>query len=462
MMNTQAQITHLFGRAGFGLSPREYTYWKDRSRQEALDELFRRARSTKSLAQNFTSQAEGDRSELSKNQKKQRRKREKRLVILQNTAWLARMANPQESALLEKMTLFWHGHFACIIRNSKLAYQYLQTIRTHALGSFREMVHAIAKEPAMIRFLNNQQNKKSSPNENFARELLELFTIGRGNYSEQDIKEAARAFTGWSSNLRGNFQFRRRQHDFGEKIFMGKKGHFNGEEVIDIILAQPETATFITRKIYRYFVNDKVDEERLQQLARQFYQSDYDIEDLMYTIFSSDWFYDPSQIGVRIKSPVELLAGIMRSLEVEFEKSLTLIFVQKGLGQVLFNPPNVAGWAGGKSWIDNSTLMLRLNLVAYLFQAVEVNFKAKEEFESRERNKAIRKIKAKVNLKPLVRELQAHDNDSTLEAMIDYLLPSNVQINRGLIREFTLQEDPQDFIKTLALRLMSMPEYQLC
>jgi uncharacterized protein (DUF1800 family) len=194
------------------------------------------------------------------------------------------MSNPNHSALLEKMTLFWHGHFACTIKVGMLAAQQLNSIQQHALGNFRDLVLAIARDPSMIRFLNNQQNKKRQPNENFARELMELFTIGRGFYTENDVKEAARAFTGWSSNLSGEYVFRERQHDFGEKRFMNKRGNFDGTDIIDILLERRETAHFITKKIYQYFVNEKVNERRLEQLAAGFYDKNYDIKWLMQTI----------------------------------------------------------------------------------------------------------------------------------------------------------------------------------
>jgi uncharacterized protein (DUF1800 family) len=194
-----------------------------------------------------------------------------------NAEWLSRMANPQESALLERMCLFWHGHFACDIKSGGLAASYLNTIRKHALGRFGDLAKGIAREPAMIRYLNNQQNRKQSPNENFARELLELFTIGRGNYTEQDIKEAARAFTGWSSNFDGTFRFRRFAHDYGSKTFMNRTGKWDGDDIIDIILEQRATAEFLAAKMYRYFVNPGDDPQHIAQIANHLYDSGYHI-----------------------------------------------------------------------------------------------------------------------------------------------------------------------------------------
>ncbi|MBK7475185.1 MAG: DUF1800 domain-containing protein [Haliscomenobacter sp.] len=354
-------IKHLYWRAGFGLSPAEWAEKKSMPLRKAVDELFSQARNP-NLLPVPEPDLPSEPQMLDREQIQERQRIERQRVLEYNYSWLQRMSNPEEPALLERMTFFWHGHFACDIDNSVLAVQYLNTLRFHALGNFRDLVVAIAREPAMIRYLNNQQNRKDQPNENFARELLELFTIGRGNYTETDIKEGARAFTGWSSTLRGEYIFRPGQHDYNRKTFFGKTGNYDGTDIIDLILERKETALFIVGKIYRHFVHEKGPEERIKALAREFYASGYDIGRLMQAIFESDWFYAPENIGTKIKSPVELLAGMIRSLGLQFEDGLGAVFVQRALGQILFHPPNVAGWPGGRSWIDNSTLMTRLNL----------------------------------------------------------------------------------------------------
>lgn len=464
MVSNQEKIKHLYGRAGFGLSPDEWEVRKNWSVQQAVDDLFEKAIADKMLSTKAEMLALNNDQikSLSKDEKKKLNKDMKKWIIKQNAEWVDRMADPNHSDLMEKMCLFWHGHFACITRSSKLAFRQVTTIRKHALGNFRDFILAMAKDVSMIRFLNNQQNRKRKPNENFAREVMELFTIGRGNYTEQDVKEAARAFTGWSSDLSGEFTFRKFQHDFGIKTFMGQTGDFNGEDILKILLDNRKTAEFITRKIYRYFVNPDVDEKLVQKLTNLFFESDYDISLLMRSIFESKWFYHKSNIGVRIKAPVELMAGIMRSLKVDFDATLTLIFIEKALGQILFNPPNVAGWAGGKAWIDNSTLMLRLNLVNYLYHATDVNFKVKEEFEARRPNKAIRKINAKVDLKPLVQVFSNYDQEEVFGYLANYLLPFKPRQSKQLFNSFSIQSNKEDYIKTLAMRFMSLPEYQLC
>ena len=193
-----------------------------------------------------------------------------------NVAWIDRLAKPKE-LLCEKMTLFWANHFVCEDNNYVYSQQFHNVLRKHTLGNFKGFVIAISKEAAMTKYLNTKQNRKQKPNENFARELMELFTLGVGNYTEDDIKESARVFTGYNHNLQGNFVFRKRVHDEGVKTFFGKSGNFNGD---DIILENKQCAKYICGKVYRYFVNDIIDENHVNDLANVFYK-DYDIEKLV-------------------------------------------------------------------------------------------------------------------------------------------------------------------------------------
>lgn len=455
------KIKHLYWRAGFGLSPEEWQERKNWDVRRAVDHLFDEARTDVSMPA-LEAVADALAETMSGEERAERRKEERLRVARINADWLQRMGSPGYSALRERMTLFWHGHFACRIVLGKLAANYLNTIRTHALGNFRDLVLAVAQDPAMIRYLNNQQNRKQKPNENFARELLELFTIGRGNYTEDDIKEAARAFTGWSSDLAGEYVFRPFQHDFGSKTFFGQTGAFNGEDIIDLILEKKETARFIAAKVYRYFVNDQPDHAVIEKLTDVFYRSSYDITTLMRTIFESDWFYRGQNIGARIKSPVELMAGMIRSLQVAFDQPLAPLMVEKTLGQTLFDPPNVAGWPGGKSWIDNATLMFRLNLAGYLYGASEVNMRERIDLESADRPQNARRLAAALNLHPLGQLVQGDDPQMAFEALSDYFLPVRPGVDYAAISPFVAKRDRDSFIKTLSLRLMSLPEYQMC
>lgn len=458
----QEKIKHLYWRAGFGLSPTEWQRKQNWTVQEAVDSLFQEAKRAKPLALQNEDVSYFQPQKMDKEALEKMLKQERQKTAIYNTDWVKRMANPEESALLERMSLFWHGHFACQPRLGKLAIQQLNTIRTHALGNFRDLVLAIAQDPGMIRYLNNQQNKKDSPNENFARELMELFTIGRGNYTEQDVKEAARAFTGWSSTLAGDYVFRPRLHDNDKKTFFGKIGNFGGDDIIDLILEKRETATFITRKMYRYFVNEKVNESIVRDLSDQFYQSNYDIAKLMRSIFTSDWFYDPKNIGTKIKSPVELMAGMMRSLDVQLENDLSIIFVQRILGQTLFNPPNVAGWPGGKSWIDNSTLMVRLNLAMSIINSAKIEVEAKEQAEEETLDRQARQLVAQINLQPFADLTNNKTDADSVEKLDHYLLLTPTAIGAENLRKAVEMSGETDFVKTATAMLMALPEYQMC
>ncbi|MEO0787737.1 MAG: DUF1800 domain-containing protein [Bacteroidota bacterium] len=451
-------VIHLFRRAGFGLSPSEWTERKNWTRDQGINYLFTKAESSHALPAIAVDEQVGY-SMMSAEDRVERRRNEARKVFQLGVSWIMRMADPNESALLERISLFWHGHFACESKFSVVAANQLDVFRTHGLGHFRDLVLAVSRDPAMIRYLNNQQNKKDSPNENYARELMELFTIGRGHYTENDVKEAARAFTGWSSNLRGEYIFRRRLHDFGPKEFMGRRGNFDGEDIVDILLEKRETAYFITNKIYRYFVSEIPNERRVRQLADEFYQSDYHIGQLLRRIFNSDWFYDPEHVGQKIKSPVELMAGMIRHLNLSGLDPRALFGLQKALGQQLFKPPNVAGWPGGKQWIDNATLLLRLNMAAAIFRGSELDFNLRPDLEqSQGRN--LRGLQAQIDLAPIARLMERIPQSDLYPALAEYLLPSPVPpppadlINSRLSRE--------QMISRSCLQLMSLPEYQMC
>ena len=413
------------------------------------------------------------RKNMTEDERKKVQQKQRESVRSLNLNWLNVFINT-DAQLREKMAFFWHGHFAC--RNLNVFYQQglLDVIRRNALGSFRDMLHEVSKTAAMLNFLNNQQNRKDHPNENFAREVMELFTLGRGNYTENDIKEAARAFTGWSSGLKGEFIFRRFQHDFGSKTMLGKTGNFDGEEVLDILLSQKQTAKFITQKIYKFFVNDSVDNEKVNWLADRFYQSTYDISKLMEEIFTSDWFYEEKNIGAKIKSPIELLAGIQRMLPMKLENQEAMTFLQRALGQMLFYPPNVAGWPGGKAWIDSSSLMLRMRLPQLINDADEMNVRTKDDDdqmmgrktpEDGEKPKGFAKrsiIKADIDWKGYLGHFEKTQKEQLIGSLASNLLQTRSNIRNELIKQYTDAGSKESFIKSATLQLMSTPEYQLC
>jgi hypothetical protein len=278
--------------------------------------------------------------------------------------WANRMlATPRP--LEEKLTLFWHGHFATSenkVRDYRMMLRQNLMLRERASGRLRDLLVGILKDPAMLVFLDNGENVKEHPNENFGRELLELFTMGVGNYSERDVREAARAFTGWTNDVL-EFKFDASQHDFGEKTFLGQKGPFDGEDVIDAILKQPVTGEFVAAKIYRYFVREEISDAVRTDLGRSFRDSGYQVKPLLKRIFLSRDFYSPKSYATQIKSPVHLVISTYKKMGLtEVPTIPDFGRMTAGLGQTLFNPPNVAGWAGGRTWITPSTLLQRGNM----------------------------------------------------------------------------------------------------
>jgi uncharacterized protein (DUF1800 family) len=235
-------------------------------------------------------------------------------------------------------------------------------LRTHAAGSFRDLLIGILKDPAMLVYLDNGENVKKHPNENFGRELLELFTMGVGNYTERDVREAARAFTGWTNDVLA-FKFDTEQHDFGEKAFLGRTGPFNGEEIIDAILRQPVTAEFVAAKLYRYFVREDISASVKTGLGRTFRDSGYQLKPLLTQMFLSKDFYSSKSDATQIKSPIALVISTYKKMGLRELPTIPDFGRMTGsLGQTLFDPPNVAGWAGGRTWITPATLFQRGNV----------------------------------------------------------------------------------------------------
>ncbi len=409
----------------------------------------------------------GNMQKLSKDEKKMLRKQSVEDLKSLNLTWLNQMIN-SEAQLREKMSFFWHGHFACRVVNIYFQQQLLNVIRENALGNFGDLLKEVSKSPAMLSFLNNQQNKKQHPNENFAREVMELFTMGRGSYTENDIKEGARAFTGWGFNLKGEFVDRPFLHDSGKKTFLGKTGNFTGDDILDILLEQKQTAKYITKKLFRYFVNDTPDESKIELLATRFYENNYDIKKLLADIYSSDWFYNEKNIGNRIKSPVELLVGIRRLIPMELEQPEAQLLFQRALGQILFYPPNVAGWPGGKNWIDSSALMLRMRIPQILTDADDFAVKPKDDDDTMmgkegvDTNAKTRQLNVDVDWDAVTNVFGSVAKENLLEKINDVVLQTKSRITTAIINKYIDKQARETYIKTTIVELMSTPEYQLC
>lgn len=308
--------------------------------------------------------------------------KESRQIEPAQSYWVYRMINTKRP-LEEKMALFWHGLFAtgfAKLNHAKQMVDQVAMLRTHALGDFRTILVELSRDPAMIFWLDNQENTTDVHNENFGRELLELFSMGIGNYSEDDVKNCARAFTGWTMKnpIPGaqpygrhpwEFEFRSDQHDFGEKEFLGERGNFDGTDIVGIIVKQPATARFIARRLHNFFVSDAPDETAISELVDVYFKSQYDIRAVMRSLFLSDAFRSRKAYYAKVKSPAEHVIGLERLVE-DFQYPAwgirNISLECRYQGQDLLNPPSVEGWHTGKEWIDTGILVERINFGAGL------------------------------------------------------------------------------------------------
>lgn len=472
-------MQHLGWRAGFGEGLPEIRSWMKKRRKEVVRKVILGPSAAPAPIRVM------DETDLPDYQRQRNMGAEERKMVQKlntdgikdlNVLWTHAMIN-SDHPLQEKMALFWHGHFACRTQNVLFNQQLLEITRRHGLGNFGTLLSEVSKSPAMLAFLNNQQNRKQRPNENFAREVMELFTLGRGNYTENDVKEAARAFTGWGYDQIGQFQFRKNQHDDGMKTLLGKSGRFTGDDVIAILLEQKQTAKFITGKIYRYFVHEDGNEAHENALAEKFYQSGYDLRALMEHIFMADWFYDDKIVGSRIKSPVELIVGLRRAVPMRFEQEEAMLVFQRVLGQTLFYPPNVAGWPGGKNWIDSSSLMFRLRVPQIILYSQEFNIRPKEitpemgegqnykmtmQVNELLKKQYARKVNADIDWQPYVDGYKDVKREELAESIAQSLLVRNKGIDRQLLEKYSDASSRDNYIKTVTIDVMSTPEYQMC
>ncbi|MGH8635515.1 MAG: DUF1800 domain-containing protein [Burkholderiales bacterium] len=368
------EARHLLLRTSFHAAPGEVRALAGLTRSEAVDWLLDGVQTAPSTHPSPELDRWTPRSEQRAMSPQDRRAR-LRHTIEQGQAlrgwWFGEMlATP--SPFTERMTLFWHNHFVSSLRKvrpTRLMYRQNLLLRRHALGSFRDMLHAVARDPAMILYLDNASNRKGKPNENFAREVMELFTLGEGNYSEQDVKEAARAFTGWGiDGESGAFRFRSGLHDAGVKTILGRSGAFDGDEVLDILLAQPQTAEAIVRKLWREFVSPDPDPDEIRRVADVFRRTGYDIRAAMRALLTSEAFFAEANRATLVKSPVELLVGTLRQFRFDVGDVYPFVVISRQLGQDLMAPPNVKGWPGGDAWINAGTLLARKQIMARLFR----------------------------------------------------------------------------------------------
>jgi len=289
--------------------------------------------------------------------------------------WLNRMAKGPRP-FQEKMVLFWHGHFATSfekVRNAYYMWRQNELFRRLATGNWQELLTFAGKDPAMLIWLDQAQSRRPHANENFSREVMELFSLGIGNYNETDVTEGARALTGWSLDpLNQEYVYRPLFHDNGVKTFLGLTGNLNGDDVIAQIVAQPASARFITAKLWNYFAGQPPSDELTGALAAVFRENGNNFKPLLRVMFRSEEFYDPTVVRNQVKSPVQWLVGSARTLECDLPPTQVCEGILRQLGQDLFAPPNVKGWDGGISWITTTTLLDRYNTAALLVQGADV------------------------------------------------------------------------------------------
>jgi uncharacterized protein (DUF1800 family) len=396
---------HLLSRTGFGPTPAEIAAWQGLDYGASVERLLaswrREARTTPPDWIDITPpqfrqevkryrdmlaevRAGSDAPEARPNGKKPARLDKRELANanpvreqareLQNW-WVEEMLETDQP-FVERMVLFWHNHFTSSLQKVHYApamYRQNLLFRRHALGNFATLLREVAKDPAMLTYLDGRQNRAGRPNENFARELLELFTLGEGHYSEADIKAAARAFTGWGLDPEtGAFRLRPRQHDNGAKTFFGRTGNFGGDDILALILEKPRVSEWIVEKLWREFVSFQPDAAEVKRLAAVFRTARYEMKPLLRALFLAPAFRDPANRGALIKSPVELIVGTVRLLGLPVPEKTRLVRALHAIGQVPFAPPNVKGWAGGEAWITTNTLLMRQQILRRIIEATNV------------------------------------------------------------------------------------------
>ena len=370
---------HLLNRAGFGARPGEIEETLRMGREAAVERLLGGgARRGEYHAQNYMERdlSMTDAALLDEQGRQEARKRKRRLdedqVADFSAFWIERMVSGDDP-LREKMALFWHGHFATSQRTVKNSYEMIlqnELFYDHALGRFEDLLRGIVHDPAMLEYLDNDENKKGKPNENLARELMELFTLGEGNYTEADIKAAARALTGWSDRG-GEFKLLRKQHDNGDKTIFGQAGNFDGDDLVDLLLQHPACGPYLAGELIAWFEGVDPEPERAWFYGEFLAANDYDLTVFLRRLFNDPAFYREELIGNRIAGPIELMVSTSRRIGIKPPARL-LHAGSRVLGQHLLHPPSVKGWDEGESWITTSTLMQRSNLAGVLLGVVDI------------------------------------------------------------------------------------------
>lgn len=484
------EARHLLQRAGFGGTPAQIRALASLGPEKAVDHLLQPQRSPaepvradqfdkdiirpptdeeRRALQQARRRGDEDLVARFRAEVQSRERRDRRQIRDIQAWWLARMIE-SPSPMEEKLTLFWHGHFATSYRTIENSYHMFlqnQTFRASALGSFADLLHAIIQDPAMLAYLDNNDSRKGQPNENLARELMELFSLGVGQYTEADIKEGARALTGHTFDDDA-FVFRKDNHDNGAKEILGRRGNIDGRGFVEAILQHRACAPFITSKLYAFLVADLPESQRdldpkvrsiLRTLSATLQGDNYQLRPMLRRLLLSEHFYSQPVVGQQIKSPVQLVVQAARSLLAPARDLSILLDALDLMGQDILFPPSVAGWAGGRTWINTSTMFVRHNVLTFMLTGrTSSGFDASASVE-------------KFDPAPLLADLASTGADQHKDpaAVAEYLL--RLTIGRVDPQALTTLIDlaprqgqslPGDVVTAMLLLITAMPEYQLC
>jgi uncharacterized protein (DUF1800 family) len=474
---------HLLNRAGFGGPPADIEKLAAMTHEEAVASLLDYekipdtttnpswAKPDPERQQRIIATRKAPEQDRKKLQQDEQRLQREHMLELRGW-WLQRMAKGPRP-LQEKLTLFWHGHFATSaekVRDAYFMWRQNELFRRLATGNWYQLLVDAGKDPAMLVWLDQAQSRKAHPNENFAREVMELFALGEGHYTEKDITEAARALTGWSlDRVAEKYVYRPNIHDEGTKTVLGRTGNLTGEDFIAQIVAQPQAAVFITAKLWNFFAGEMPSENLNHTLADVFRKSGNSFKPLLRAMFLSEEFYDPSLIRNQVKSPVQWLVGTVRVLECELPPPLVSSNLLRSLGQDLFAPPNVKGWDGGLAWITTNNLLARYNESATLVQgdlsAIANAAEAKKPNQVRRIQNQMRRLRAGgVNVEKIFTDEERQDKDKLVVSLERRLLQDKLKSKQErTLREFLdarKELDSTDIRDAIRL-VMSTPEYQL-
>lgn len=493
---TYTTAAHLLNRAGFGGTPSEIEKLRRLGPEKAVDFLvdyekipdetptpswakpgqgpFKAGDAFREFARQMReAKTEEDRkridAERRKRQQEEQRKEITRVLELRGW-WLERMVQGARP-LQEKLTLFWHGHFATSalkVRNAYFMYLQNETFRQHASGNWLELLTAMAKDPAMLIWLDQAQSRKEHPNENFAREVMELFALGEGHYTEKDVTEAARALTGFSlSRETQEFMYRPYFHDNGTKTVLGQTGELDGYDVLKIIVAEAQAARFISWKLWKFFGNEEPPQGLIDALADSFRKNGNNFKPLLKTLFRSEEFYADSVIRSQVKSPTQWLVGTVKLLQRELPPALVSSQLMRNLGQELFTPPNVKGWDGGLSWITTNNLLARYNeaaMLVFLKGTIPPDAQNRAFRFAQERANNMLNRMPEVDVTKILSADQRQNKAALIPALEKHFLASRLKEKQRQVLTNYLDgrgELDDDDIRHAIRLLMSTPEYQL-